>query len=149
MGRVVSEASLPYRHGIHEAMGAMSGQWVTAVLASLTARPMTYSKLLEHINRTEERLGWVTHERPLRQKVLTDTLHRMQRDGLVVKIERPSTFGSTWYQLTPMGRSLLRALLPLAKWAEDHRGELNRSRAAYAASKVERSVPAAPADRPG
>ncbi len=97
----MSEESLPYRHGIHEAMGVLAGQWVTAVLASLTARPMTYSKLLEHINRTEERLGWVTHERPLRQKVLTDTLHRMQRDGLVVKIDRPSTFGSTWYQLTP------------------------------------------------
>ncbi|OLF17828.1 winged helix-turn-helix transcriptional regulator [Actinophytocola xanthii] len=131
----MSDESLPYRHGIHEAMGALSGQWVTAVLASLTARPMTYSRLLEHINRTEERLGWVTHERPLRQKVLTDTLHRMQRDGLVVKIDRPSTFGSTWYQLTPMGRSLLRALLPLAKWAEDHRGELNSARAAYAAAK--------------
>ncbi len=127
----MADESLPYRHGIHEAMGVLSGQWVTAVLASLTARPMTYSKLLEHINNTEERLGWVTHERPLRQKVLTDTLHRMQRDGLVVKIERPSRFGSTWYQLTPMGRSLLRALLPLAKWAEDHRSDLSQSRAAY------------------
>lgn len=136
----MSDESLPYRHGIHEAMGALSGQWVTAVLASLTARPMTYSKLLEHINRTEERLGWVTHERPLRQKVLTDTLHRMQRDGLVTKIERPSTFGSTWYQLTPMGRSLLRALLPLAKWAEDHRGELNRARTAWAAGRHEESA---------
>jgi DNA-binding HxlR family transcriptional regulator len=131
----MADESLPYRHGIHEAMGVLSGQWVTAVLASLTGRPMTYSKLLEHINNTEERLGWVTHERPLRQKVLTDTLHRMQRDGLVVKIERPSRFGSTWYQLTPMGRSLLRALLPLAKWAEDHRGDLSQARAAYQAEK--------------
>jgi DNA-binding HxlR family transcriptional regulator len=77
----------------------------------------------------------VTHERPLRQKVLTDTLHRMQRDGLVVKISKPGRFGSTWYQLTPMGRSLLRSLLPLAKWAEDHRGELSRARATYLAAQ--------------
>jgi DNA-binding HxlR family transcriptional regulator len=131
----MTDEGLPYRHGIHEAMGVLSGQWVTAVLASLTARPMTYSKLLEHINNTEERLGWVTHERPLRQKVLTDTLHRMQRDGLVVKIERPNRFGSTWYQLTPMGRSLLRALLPLAKWAEDHRTDLADARAAHQAAQ--------------
>jgi DNA-binding HxlR family transcriptional regulator len=131
----MAEESLPYRHGIHEAMGVLSGQWVTAVLASLTARPMTYSKLLEHINRTEERLGWVTHERPLRQKVLTDTLHRMQRDGLVVKIDRPNRFGSTWYQLTPMGRSLLRALLPLAKWSEDNRANLSKARATWQAAQ--------------
>lgn len=132
----MTEERLPYRHGIHEAMGVLSGQWVTAVLATLTARPLTYSKLLEQINHTEERLGWVTHERPLRQKVLTDTLHRMQRDGLVVKIERPSRFGSTWYQLTPMGRSLLRALLPLAKWAENNRANLTEARAAYLADKA-------------
>src|ERR1044072_7794964 len=72
-GCALSEESLPYRHGIHEAMGALSGQWVTAVLASLTARPMTYSKLLEHINRTEERLGWGTPPRPRRPRVLTPT----------------------------------------------------------------------------
>jgi DNA-binding HxlR family transcriptional regulator len=143
----MADESLPYRHGIHEAMGVLSGQWVTAVLASLTARPMTYSKLLEHINHTEERLGWVTHERPLRQKVLTDTLHRMQRDGLVVKIERPSRFGSTWYQLTPMGRSLLRALLPLAKWAEDHRSDLAQARAAHQAAQEAATKPDVKSDR--
>lgn len=122
---------LPYRHGIHEAMSVLAGQWVTAVLASLTAKPMTYSRLLEDINQTEARLGWVTHDKPLSQKVLSETLQRMQRDGLLVKIERPSTFGNTWYQLTPVGRSLLRALLPLARWAEDSRTELSESRAAY------------------
>lgn len=127
----MNEKSRPYRHSIHEAMGVAAGRWVTAILASLTARPMTYSRLLEHINNTEEMVGWMTHDKPLRQKVLTDTLQRMQRDGLVVKIERPSTFGNTWYQLTPMGRSLLRALRPLAKWAEEYRSALIESRAAY------------------
>ncbi|MFL6144769.1 MAG: winged helix-turn-helix transcriptional regulator [Labedaea sp.] len=92
---------------------------------------MTYSKLWEHINHTEGLVGSMTHDKPLSQKVLTDTLQRMQRDGLVVKIERPSTFGNTWYQLTPMGRSLLRALRPLAKWAEEYRSTLIESRAVY------------------
>jgi DNA-binding HxlR family transcriptional regulator len=125
------EESLPYRHGIHEAMGVLTGQWVTAVLASLAEKPMTYSDLLEEINRTEERLGWVTRGNPLSKKVLTDTLHRMQRDALLAKMDRPSTFGNTWYQLTDVGRSLLRALLPLAKWAEDSRATISASRVAY------------------
>lgn len=135
----MSKESLPYRHGIHEAMGVLAGRWVTAVLASLAVRPMTYSKLQEDINLTEERLGWVTHDKPLSQKVLTDTLQRMQRDGLVVKIDRPSRFGNTWYELTAMGRALLRALIPLAKWAEDNRHELARARAAHRADRADGS----------
>jgi HxlR-like helix-turn-helix len=62
-------------------------------------------------------LGWVVHDRPLSQKVLTETLARMQRDGLVAKIERSSAFGYTWYQLTPVGRACS-ALRPLARWAD-------------------------------
>jgi DNA-binding HxlR family transcriptional regulator len=136
----MTEERLPYRHGIHEAMGVLSGQWVTAVLASLTARPMTYSKLLEHINRSEERMGWVTHDKPLSQKVFGETLERMRRDGLLIKLDRPSTFGNTWYQLTPMGRALLRALRPVAKWAEDHRRELAESRARYYAERADENL---------
>jgi DNA-binding HxlR family transcriptional regulator len=136
----MSEEDLPYRHGMHEAMGVLSGQWVIAVLASLTGRPRTYSKLLEHINQIEERVGWVSHDKPLSQKVFGETLERMRRDGLLTKFERPSAFGNTWYQLTPMGRALLRALRPLGKWAEDHRGELTESRARYYAERADGSL---------
>lgn len=131
----MSGESLPLRHGIHEAMGVLAGQWVAAVLASLAAAPMNYSALLGDVNETEERSGWVAHRRPLSQKVLTETLARMQRDGLVVKMERPSRFGNTWYQLTPAGRDLLRALRPLAKWAEDHRSDVGEARARYRSAR--------------
>jgi DNA-binding HxlR family transcriptional regulator len=127
--------SLPFRHGIHEAMGVLAGQWVTAVLASLAEKPMTYSDLLDDINDTEERLGWGTRKKPLTNKVLTETLRRMQRHGLVVKIDRQGRFGNTWYKLTDVGRSLLRALRPLAKWAEDHRREVDNSREAHPAER--------------
>lgn len=126
---------MPYRQGIHEALGVLTGQWVTAVLASLTLQPMTYSRLLDDINQVEERLGWVVHARPLSQKVLTETLARMQRDGLVVKIDRPSTFGNTWYQLTPAGRALQRALRPLASWADDYRRDVVQARGSYMAGQ--------------
>lgn len=127
----MSAESLPYRHGIHEAIGVLAGQWVTAILATLAEKPMTYSDLLTEINQTEERLGWATRGKPLSKKVLTDTLHRMQRDALLVKLDRPSTFGNTWYNLTDVGRALLRALRPLAKWAEESRAVIAESRAAH------------------
>jgi hypothetical protein len=64
----MTEESLPYRHGIHEAVGVLTGQWVTAVLATLAAQPMTYTRLLERINEIEEQLGWVTHDRPIKRE---------------------------------------------------------------------------------
>jgi DNA-binding HxlR family transcriptional regulator len=134
---MVPKDGLPYRHGIHEAMGVLTGQWVTAILSSLAAKPMTYSELHEDINDTEERLGWGTRKKPLTNKVLTETLRRMQRDGLLAKVDRPKRFGNTWYGLTPEGRSLLRALRPLAKWAEDNREHVRRSRASHLGGRSE------------
>lgn len=131
----MTDEHLPYRQGIHEALGVLAGQWVTAVLASLNLHPMPYSRLLEDINRMEAQLGWVVHDRPLSQKVLTDTLSRMQRDGLVMKIDKPSAFGKTCYQLTSVGRALQRALRPLAKWAEDNRREVREAQTPYRADR--------------
>lgn len=130
------EGSLPYRHGIHEALSVLTGRWVTAVLATLAEKPMTYSELLDEINMTEQRLGWTSHDRPLSNKVLTDTLRRMQRDALLEKLERPTTFGNTRYRLTDVGRALLRVLRPLAKWAEDSRDILTQSRTAHAEAEA-------------
>lgn len=134
-GDAMPEESRPYRHGIHEAMSVLAGKWVTAVLASLAASPMTYSELLDDINQTEERLGWTARKKPLSKKVLTETLDRMQRDGLLVKIDRPSRFGNTWYHLTDVGRALLRALRPLAKWADDHRRDVFAARSVHEAGR--------------
>lgn len=119
----------PYRHSIHAVMGVLAGQWVTAVLASLVAGRRTYTELRDDINEHEARWDWVAHSRPLTQKVLTETLARMQRDGLLTKSDRSGTFGKTWYELTPEGRLLLHALQPLAKWGEVHRSEARDTQA--------------------
>jgi DNA-binding HxlR family transcriptional regulator len=112
----------PYRHSIHKAMGVLAGQWVTAVLASLVAGRRTYTDLLKDINDHEARWNWSAHSRPLAQKVLTETLSRMQRNGLITRwASDPSrTFSNIWYELTPSGQELVMALRPLAKWGEEH-----------------------------
>ncbi|WP_433264731.1 winged helix-turn-helix transcriptional regulator [Actinosynnema sp. CS-041913] len=116
---------VPYRQSLHLAMTALSGQWVSAVLASLASGPLIFSDLLEQINAVEARSGWRTHERPLTRKVLTDTLARMQRDGLVLRSSRPeAAFQPVWYELSDMGSALLAALRPLIKWARQYQEEL-------------------------
>ncbi len=115
-----SESATSYRHAIQEAMDVLNGQWVVAVLASLAARPLKYLDLYADINSAEERLGWISHPRPISQKVLSATLKRMRRDGLIIRSGSRSAFREVWYELSPLGQTLLRSLRPVAKWAMDN-----------------------------
>jgi DNA-binding HxlR family transcriptional regulator len=121
----VDDWDVPYRQGVLDAMALLRGRWTVAVLASLALGETQYKALLPSINGVEERVGWASHDRPLSERVLTDTLRRAQDNGLVDRRAEQGRFGAVWYQLTPTGRSLLRAARPLAEWAQHHRSEIS------------------------
>jgi DNA-binding HxlR family transcriptional regulator len=126
-------ADRSYRDGIYDALALLAGEWVVAVLASLATRALKYGELRQRINDAEARSGWRTHRHPVSQKVLSATLKRMRRDGLIKRTERSdSSFQPVWYELTPLGRSLLRSLRPLAKWAHDSQAAVEAARERYA-----------------
>lgn len=126
-------SAMSYREGIYEAMALLNGEWVVAVLASLATRPLKYKELREEINRAEERRGWTSHTRPVSQKVLSATLKRMRRDGLIARSAQvESSFNPVWYELTSLGQTLLMSLTPMAKWAQDNRDAVVAARARYA-----------------
>lgn len=114
---------VPYRQGVEEAMRLLSGRWVASVLATLAEGPLHYTDLLAAINAALRRAESV-RQRQLTEKVLTETLRRMERDGLLLRHREPTPLPSVWYELTPMARSLLRSLRPLAEWAQVHHEEL-------------------------
>jgi len=122
-----------YREGIYQALALLHGQWEASVLASLATRPLTYSELRQEINDAEARAGWTSHRRPVSQKVLSATLLRMRRDGLVARTSlSDSSFNPVWYELTPLGRTFLRSLRPLAKWAHDNEAAVELARERHA-----------------
>jgi DNA-binding HxlR family transcriptional regulator len=112
---------ISYRQAVEEAMRLLHGQWVAAVLTALAIRPLHFVDLLAEVNAIEEQVGRRTHERPLSGKVLSRTLQRMERDGLLARHQDPSPHPSVWYEITPAGRALLSALRPLAEWFQRHR----------------------------
>ena len=61
-------------------------------------------------------------------KVLTQTLRRMERDGLISRTLYPVVPPKVEYQLTPMGRSLLGPLRQLCLWAKAHVKERDEGR---------------------
>jgi DNA-binding HxlR family transcriptional regulator len=65
------------------------------------------------------------------QKVLTQTLRSLERDGLVLRKAYPVTPPKVEYSLTRFGRTLIDPLHALCRWSERHLPELqaNRTRA--------------------
>jgi DNA-binding HxlR family transcriptional regulator len=86
----------------------IEGRWTLALLAELLDGGRRYQEL-------DDALDGVSH------KVLTDTLRRAERDGLVARHLDPSRVDTaTLYQLTDLGRSLSDPLAALGRWAENN-----------------------------
>ena len=72
------------------------------------------------------------------QRMLTQTLRKLERDGLVSRAVTPSIPPRVDYSLTDLGRSLCEQLAPLAGWALQARDEIARARALYDADPERR-----------
>jgi len=62
------------------------------------------------------------------QKMLTQTLRKLEEDGLVKRTIFPEVPPRTEYELTPLGRTLKGPLSALCAWAQDHMGEVEKAR---------------------
>jgi DNA-binding HxlR family transcriptional regulator len=69
------------------------------------------------------------------QKMLTQTLRQMEREGLVTRTIYPVVPPKVEYALTPLGDSLGRAFCGVWIWAERHIDEIESARAAFDACK--------------
>jgi DNA-binding HxlR family transcriptional regulator len=98
----------------------LADKWVALVLAALRDRggAMRFSEL-------GRRIPGVS------QKMLTQTLRALERDGLVTRTVTPSVPVRVDYELTPLGRDLARLMMPLKRWAETHMDEVLARREAY------------------
>jgi DNA-binding HxlR family transcriptional regulator len=69
------------------------------------------------------------------QKMLTQTLRQMEREGLVTRTIYPVVPPKVEYALTPLGDSLGHAFCGVWIWAERHIDEIESARAAFDACK--------------
>jgi DNA-binding HxlR family transcriptional regulator len=110
----------------------ISDKWVALILAALGSdgprpgtncadsepRPMRYSQL-------SRRLAGVS------QKMLTQTLRSLERDGLITRTVRPTVPVTVTYQLTGLGLSLHHVMCGVKEWAETHMDEVLANREQY------------------
>ena len=99
-------------HLIH----VLGGRWTLAVLAELAEGGRRYQEL-------RDSLEGISH------KVLTDTLRRSERDGLIARHLDPGRVETaTLYVLTGLGRSLDMPLAAMAAWADSNWQSVEESR---------------------
>ncbi|GAB4213527.1 MAG: helix-turn-helix domain-containing protein [Roseiflexaceae bacterium] len=65
------------------------------------------------------------------QRMLTETLRQLERDGIVRRTVYPDVPVRVEYALTELGQTLIGPLATLAAWAEEHRAAIVSARAAY------------------
>lgn len=96
----------------------LSDKWVSLVLVALAPGPMRYRQLHRRIDGVS-------------QKMLTQTLRSMARDGLLTRTVTPTVPLRTDYELTPLGRSLLPVMAAIKAWAETNIEAVERARLDY------------------
>ncbi|MEZ8349835.1 winged helix-turn-helix transcriptional regulator [Vibrio splendidus] len=65
------------------------------------------------------------------QRMLTQTLRDLERDGYVSRTVYPEVPVRVEYELTELGRDLVKPLYELVCWADNHQQEIKQARKAY------------------
>lgn len=99
-------------------MAVLARKWVLAVLASLADGPLRHRELRISLPGVSD-------------KVLTATLRRLEREGLVRREVHPTSPVRVAYILTSLGHSMQPSLASLAAWVAAHRAEIMDARSRY------------------
>ncbi len=117
---------------VREILDRVGDKWSTLVITNLVEGTLRFSELKRRIS-------------GISQRMLTETVRSLERDGVLRRTIYPSIPPKVEYSLTPLGKSLVPLVLSLVNWAVEHRSQIRRSRAAY---DVERTRPLAPVQVP-
>ena len=99
-------------------LSRLANKWVTLVLCALMEGPTRHSALSRRITGVS-------------QKMLTQTLRNLERDGLLTRTVTPTVPVTVTYELTELGRSLVGVFLQLKHWADHNMDEVARARTTY------------------
>jgi DNA-binding HxlR family transcriptional regulator len=90
-----------------QALDRIADKYTVLVIIFLQHAPRRFSELQRMIT-------------GISQKVLTQTLRRLERDGLLTRTVYAEVPLRVEYALTPLGETLIEPLVVLREWAETH-----------------------------
>ena len=96
----------------------IADKWAVLILYALSRGTIRHNQLHRDIE-------------GISQKMLTKTLRRLERDGLVGREAFPEIPPRVEYSLTPLGETLIGILAELCVWAEEYIDEVEAARRDY------------------
>lgn len=93
-------------------------KWSMLIIVNLGVQPLRFKEL-------QRRSSGIS------QRMLTQTLRYLERDGLVWRKATPTVPLTVEYGLTALGESLLTPLTLMVEWVNVNRGEITRARSSY------------------
>ena len=105
----------------------IADKWTVLVLGLLENGPLRFSALRREIEGVS-------------QKMLTQTLRKLERDGLVNRTVFPVVPPHVEYALTDLGRTLLDPINAIRFWAEENMAEVAQAQQQYDQRLEERAM---------
>ncbi|NDL64003.1 winged helix-turn-helix transcriptional regulator [Acerihabitans arboris] len=96
----------------------IADKWSVLILAALCAEPLRFNVI-------KRRLDGIT------QKALTQSLRRLERNGIVARRVITASPIAVEYRITPLGHTLKQPFQALYGWTVDYLPEVERARAAF------------------
>lgn len=116
-----AEAMCPHRLVLEH----VTSRWGVLVLDALLDRSYRFSELRRGIGTVAK----------VSEKMLTQTLQTLERDGFVHRDAKPVIPPRVDYSLTPMGREAAERVRALAHWTDLRIDDVEKARAAYDEAK--------------
>jgi DNA-binding HxlR family transcriptional regulator len=101
-----------------QVLDLIADKWTTLVIGLLEDEPKRFSQIQRRIE-------------GISQKMLTQTLRGLERDGLITRRVYAEVPPRVEYALTPLGASLSGLLAGLRNWAETNIGDITAAQEQY------------------
>jgi DNA-binding HxlR family transcriptional regulator len=98
------------------ALERIGGKWSILIVNLLRERTMRFAELQRGVD-------------GISQKMLTQTLRALERDGLVERTAYPEVPPRVEYRLTPLGRTLVGPSASVVRWTQNHLREVELAQA--------------------
>lgn len=110
-----SNTAFDQHSGIRRTLSLVADRWTALVILALAKDTQRYSEL----HRTIDGIS---------QKMLTQTLRKLEDGGLVHRKVYPVVPPKVEYSLTDLGETLVKPLKALCRWSSDHFSEVEEAR---------------------
>ncbi|OUS24792.1 transcriptional regulator [Gammaproteobacteria bacterium 45_16_T64] len=103
---------------IRNVVAQIGDKWSILIMFALIDAPDRFNSLKSRIE-------------GISQRMLTQTLRDLERDGFVLRTVYPQVPVKVEYELTELGKGLSASVWTLVSWADDHHADIRKARQQY------------------